>query len=235
MMIAARNSFLMGRAGPTPWQNPYVTDGLVAMWDGEWNAGGGVHDANATVWADLIGTHNLTVNSGATWSTNGLSTTTRIAGGLAYSSAYISSTIGAIEACYDMRADSDNSQGRGLVCNTNARSLMSRGVDGLRSRGEASVMTPFVTSRLLSRWSGSVVYATSFSADKLYFGGVEQTTESAPGNWNLPNYIRIGSNSATNTNLCAIGTCHCIRLYSRALTAAEVAANYAIDAARFGL
>ena len=23
------------------WKNPYVTDGLVAMWDGKWNAGGG--------------------------------------------------------------------------------------------------------------------------------------------------------------------------------------------------
>ena len=23
-----------------PWTNPYVTDGLVAMWDAEWNVGG---------------------------------------------------------------------------------------------------------------------------------------------------------------------------------------------------
>jgi len=36
------------------WHNPYVTDGLVAMWDGEWNAGPGVHDANATTWKELI-------------------------------------------------------------------------------------------------------------------------------------------------------------------------------------
>lgn len=36
------------------WKNPYVTDGLVAMWDGEWNAGGGVHDANATEWVDCV-------------------------------------------------------------------------------------------------------------------------------------------------------------------------------------
>lgn len=26
------------------WSNPYITDGLVAMWDGEWNAGGGISD-----------------------------------------------------------------------------------------------------------------------------------------------------------------------------------------------
>lgn len=35
-------------------RNPYVTDGLLAMWDGEWNAGFGVHDANATTWLELV-------------------------------------------------------------------------------------------------------------------------------------------------------------------------------------
>ena len=35
--------------------NPYITDGLVAMWDGEWNAGIGIHDDNAIVWKDLVG------------------------------------------------------------------------------------------------------------------------------------------------------------------------------------
>ena len=36
------------------WKNPYVTDGLIAMWDGEWNAGGGVHNPNATNWIDVV-------------------------------------------------------------------------------------------------------------------------------------------------------------------------------------
>ncbi len=36
-------------------RNPYVTKGLVAMWDGEWNVGIGQHDGNARVWKDLIG------------------------------------------------------------------------------------------------------------------------------------------------------------------------------------
>lgn len=38
-----------------PWYNPYVTHGLVGMWDGEWNAGPGRHDAGATGLADLSG------------------------------------------------------------------------------------------------------------------------------------------------------------------------------------
>ena len=36
-------------------KNPYVTKGLVAMWDGEWNAGLGRHNAKASKWKDLVG------------------------------------------------------------------------------------------------------------------------------------------------------------------------------------
>lgn len=36
-------------------RNPYVTKGLVAMWDGEWNVSLGKHGDNAKKWNDLIG------------------------------------------------------------------------------------------------------------------------------------------------------------------------------------
>ena len=41
------------------WVNPYLTDGLIAMWDGEWNIGGGVHDTSTTVWKDLVGDRDV--------------------------------------------------------------------------------------------------------------------------------------------------------------------------------
>ena len=50
----------------------YVTDGLVAMYDGEWNAGLGLHDSNAIVWIDLTGNgNNLSeINGTITWGNN---------------------------------------------------------------------------------------------------------------------------------------------------------------------
>ncbi len=42
------------------FENPYITDGLVAMWDGEWNVGFGKHDSNTLVWKDLIGNNDIT-------------------------------------------------------------------------------------------------------------------------------------------------------------------------------
>ena len=58
MLIASRNGFAV-----RGWKNPYVTDGLIAMWDGEWNAGGGRHDPNSTVWKDLVGGRDMTLAS----------------------------------------------------------------------------------------------------------------------------------------------------------------------------
>ena len=48
-MNAARHSIMEG----TKWVNPYVTDGLIAMYDGIWNAGPGRHSAATQRWANL--------------------------------------------------------------------------------------------------------------------------------------------------------------------------------------
>lgn len=58
--LGARQFF--ERLGGGGWANPYVTDGLVAMWDGEWNAGGGVHEDAPTEIADIVGNSPLTIS-----------------------------------------------------------------------------------------------------------------------------------------------------------------------------
>lgn len=40
---------------------PYVTDGLVAMWDGIWNNGIDSHSSKPEVIKDLVGAHDLTL------------------------------------------------------------------------------------------------------------------------------------------------------------------------------
>ena len=50
------------------FENPYVTKGLIAMWDGEWNIGLGKHDAEATIWKDLSGNgYDLEVDQSKAW------------------------------------------------------------------------------------------------------------------------------------------------------------------------
>lgn len=54
MLIAARESFAVHSRG-TPTAENYVSDGLVALWDGIENAGYGVHNPTATAWKNLVG------------------------------------------------------------------------------------------------------------------------------------------------------------------------------------
>lgn len=56
-MIAARQIAFGGSA--KKWENPYITDGLVAMWDGEWNAGGGKHSNTQIM--DIFGGRELSL------------------------------------------------------------------------------------------------------------------------------------------------------------------------------
>ena len=51
------------RSAWKPTINPYVTDGLVAMWDGIWNAGIGMHDSGAAVIKDLVGSNDLAISA----------------------------------------------------------------------------------------------------------------------------------------------------------------------------
>lgn len=50
----------------------YIQDGLILHWDGIENVGYGTHDSASTVWRDLVGGVELTLNGGATWSKNAL-------------------------------------------------------------------------------------------------------------------------------------------------------------------
>ena len=60
-MIAARQIFD---------DNPYVTDGLVAMWDAEWNTGFLKHDPASIVWKDLVGSSDMTAAAGIDYRKN---------------------------------------------------------------------------------------------------------------------------------------------------------------------
>ena len=70
MMIGSRNGMVVSGGGGA-WTNPYVTDGLIGLWDGEWNVAGGQHDGSATTWVDISGNNRDAVLSGTySWGSN---------------------------------------------------------------------------------------------------------------------------------------------------------------------
>jgi len=244
MQIAARQSFLTGRAGPTPWVNPYITDGLVAMWDGEWNAGGGVHDANATTWVDLSPTGaDLTIESPSVgnlaWGDNRLYTV-KFGTVPAYTDVAvpIPLTIEVVVAItFDSNAatllHSKNWYYRGIAIGTTSQPNIRFGSGSSGGNG-VNLSSPAPVAAYSATFASAST--SNIAPNAIYVNGAVATRDASgwSGNAATPNahqlYL-IGKERWRTLR----GSLYCIRLYSRALIAAEVAANCAIDAQRFGI
>lgn len=229
---AGTGDFVIG-PDKTPWVNPYATDGLVAMWDGQWNAGGGVHDAAAATWTDLVGGAGLTLPSG--WS---VGATYVASGGNALALPDSVKTSLTIEAVF--RLDSMGS-GRSLI-------YFKNGADaGWRAATEHGIS---VHSNGQLNFVGAGAYTTGIAASTIYSAAVTYSSATSAASFA---YINGSARSLSGSGMYGLGTAsqnsgisvfpsykflgrmYALRFHSRALTAAEVAANYAIDKERFGL
>lgn len=229
MMIAARNAFLMSGA-KTPTARDYVQDGLVAMWDGIENAGWGQHDSSATVWRDIVGGNDFGNFASGCYLGAKSFHVPAVQNAAIAQRVYQTADISTIECVTSLAGIN----GLILVGFANGRGGISRWV-GFRAnstynfghiQGSAAIGVPQNTT------SYSGVYLSGSSWD-MYRNGVPTTLISDGMSWGSVTVsaatINPRASSYSASDIC------CIRLYSRALTAAEVAANYAVDAARFGL
>lgn len=225
----------------------YVQHGLVAMWDGIENAGWGVHDASATSWLDLIGNKQMpTTLSSLSWYSNAL-VRTGVDGltydtGLDFSDALSERTF---EFVISYDADYTDTSSNFFVARFNDLgtwlSFWNRTKFGisLYAGGETNE-TPFEQPSFkgsVSLVGSSTPYAINptqrhyayYYANGTYFrdgafGGGSSSSAimelfAAARNWPSSNTIKM----------------HAIRIYSRALTAAEIARNCRIDKLRFNL
>ena len=229
MLIGARNGMLV-KSG---WKNPYVTDGLVAMWDGEWNAGGGKHDPNATVWKDLIGGNDVgSFVSGVSFGDNyfHLPATKDAASFTPYAVGYIKTI--------EIVIKPEGNGGVVFVCfsalNNNANrwfGIRANSTFNFAHQGDcASVSTPTNLHYYAGTSSSDATIVVPFSG--LYLDGTSQTNLFGGMSWGSS--VSAGRFNAVASSYAA-SNIYTIRLYSRELTASEIAVNYAVDKARFGL
>jgi hypothetical protein len=74
-----------------------------------------------------------------------------------------------------------------------------------------------------------------YSDASFWRDGVSQSVTGQNGNGASGKFLMIGARFQNAVNGYYSGLIHSVRLYSRALTADEIAANYAVDKARFNL
>lgn len=240
-MSQFRRRMMMRRGGLT-FTNPYITDGLIAMWDGEWNVGLGKHNANSKIWVDITGNgHDMTL-SRANWSNNSF---------VASMTPHVYATI---PAAFDyltceivLKIDS--------VYNTS--SYEADVFNGMKSLGvyvqycDADTViyyndrsgTPAKNYRYRIKTGEAEgiyrkIFSTQYVADSLSSGN--KTIIKARYNSQYKDLVYVGSgiipsgvgiNKRTDRRFA--GNIYALRLYDRALTDEELDYNYLIDESRF--
>ena len=232
----------------------YVSDGLIAMWDGDDNQGTGAHDPSATTWVDLTGRHSpMTFTAAPTVGANYYDLS---AGG------------GGTPAKDIAEALNDGKTTIEIVCNVHSLvndSTLFACVDGTDTSTHAA------GNRIVwvRHTSGYVVgcceykeatyhslcnidpqfgtvrsYVFEFNADdapnasKIFVDGaysqtvnsVDKKRGNAANAWfSLAQRVCAAGASAAISDL----RVHCVRVYNRILSAGEISANHAQDVARF--
>ena len=208
------------------WTNPYVTDGLIAMWDGIENAGWGVHDPNATVCVDLSGNGydltlaNCTIEDDA-WFINTLR------GAYVQGKSFSSRPV-CFELCASRIGGNDFFYTSVGVCFVNAGGYWQM-VNKNTANNAVSAPDQWTQN---SKIQFSAEYSSTGLA-RFSLGGVGNLTiKSYSNSWPEHGHdIEFGSNTSYFGKMRS----HNIRFYSRALTAEEISANYAVDKMRFNL
>lgn len=237
MLIADRNGMVVGSGG---WQNPYVTDGLIGLWDGEWNVAGGQHDDSATTWVDISGNNRDAVLSGTySWGSNYWHVESVSGQGLATWPAQNLGDSQTVE--FVLEPTASNSYGRiiaeatgissPIVWNDHFSYLYMYGYNEDSGRYIGDTIPNFdIRDRHLHQITHPAVGKFGYYIDGVYvwtgsFNSSQNGTGGPTGYFaNVPNYSR-GINADYFT----------MRRYDRVLTAEELAANAAVDASRFGV
>ena len=233
----ARQFFERRGAPSGPTARDYVQNGLIAMWDGIENAGWGVHDAAATTWKDLVGSNDMTLSpSGISF---GQDSIVCVQGGYAAMASSISSFL-TMEAVLSF-----DSAGPGRVAfspvypytgyDAQDRWITMRANGTVNFCGVGKYIEGFGVgaARSLSCTYASLQAAAGNDVVSVSLDGSPQTISTTGGGYGFgaPRCVGVSPQSGYYF----AGKIHSIRIYSLALTAAEIAENHSIDKARFNL
>lgn len=247
-LLMAQRAAMMGKSGYTA--HDYVQDGLTAMWDGIENAGWGVHNPDATVWKDLTD--------------NGLDAelNTQMAGRASFGeNCFIAAPLdkNGTTAARAQKGTLTNYKTLEIVYSHNLAGIyeiLNVG-DGNRGFYGTGRVVQFGTTVGEDRWRlirtdlgytdndylgvpfhAACTYSDSAKSGFLNGAPVAPTDYMATTGYNQGDCIGFfgeGRKTKWVKDYGASGSIYCLRIYNRALTAEEIAHNYAVDKARFNL
>lgn len=219
-------------AAKSGWQNPYVSDGLVAMWDGIENAGWGVHDGSIQVWKDLVGGFDLTIGTASSWETNSLYVAQAVPKGAAFrEEVFDRLTVKTIEVCFQV--ETGPSQAWIICINGSVSSGGTALCMILRTSAGEGIMRNATVSTPWQRDNKANTIAVM--ADRGFVNAVDLGTRAYPNTFNNPDCFCLFGRNGSTTYQPSTGRIYRCAIYNRPLTANEIQANYQVDKRRFGL
>ena len=204
----------------------YVQEGLIGHWDGIENVGVGIHSNTTNIWKDLVGNRDFTLTANGSWSASGKSLSVK---GLSATAASAGPAYKTIEVVYRM-----TKSGRILFsCGGDKSRVVIFDGDGTKGYFDGSATTKYVAWTLdpVVRRSMTCVYGDDGKVADVYGDGELQNDGTHANTWNAGSVMSIGDRYESSYPW--YGEVFAIRLYSTALTAEQIAANQAIDQARF--
>ena len=246
---------MMASIGAKTWVNPYITDGLIAMWDGEWNAGRGVHDNNCIEWVNLADRNDIAPDyainkqfENTRWTDNSFiwsnekvydNAFSHIPG---YKGFTYDEVAGKTITCENVQRGIKFGRAGNWTCASmcpGAEILFDRSVNsiefryiGVRTSGVLSTVANHELNIVMS-YSGRTTCGEQKGVFRINGGNPITTTTNLWAN----HYSTTRRDFFPHVR-CDVGNgieVFNLRIYNRALTDAEIAANYAIDKARFNL
>jgi len=252
MLIADRNGMAVGG-----WVNPYVTDGLIAMWDGIWNVAGGKHDNGSEAWKDLSGNGNDAVivkGSGYSRSSPFDENSCTMDGTFSWAFTASTSVVDAVKG--DCTLEVVRKLGTpSLVDSTPFFGLNVYASRAMSMSGEANNMKfrmgmnyefhannaarPGIGTAITKHIEGTGVTTIFYDAGSyksVGSGSVQAVTVTSDGVlFGAGTNLFGGTGRWWEPSPPDDGHAYALRFYNRALAADEIAANYAIDQERFNL
>lgn len=215
----------------------YVSDGLIMWLDGEKNGLNGAHETTLTTWVDQTG-------NGWDW-TNGSGTAAATANAKSVlfdgSNDYLYRSYQSLPSNVQMMEIVFKGEKGGIIISGFGRNK----IGNINIASSSDMMTchtgtgTSTTSNTAMRvGTGNAMDNTIRSVNSAgYINGEAVTTSNNSSDWQYeyPSIGRYLGSSGTGNEYQFKGEIYCIRLYSRILTEAEILANYAVDAARFGI
>ena len=240
MMLGARTAAWAKSGG---WINPYVTDGLASMFDSVWNVGGGLSDRTSDRWFDVVSPayiefENFKNHDDAKieWTDNAVEIT--------YMNGVGHGMTPVLGAFYNIGSATIEFVARNNGNNNNRNYIFDIWSNGTYAMyaiyvGSAKVASNESASepRCLTNELASFSFVCDGSNILFYrngeYKGVKSNNTFTERDI-LDEYVAIGNRYAFS-DFTFLGAISSIRIYSKPLSAEQIAANYAVDKARFGL